>query len=133
MLLKGKSEKLFQEKNKSKLHSHKFGLFAEIIVCVYLTIKGYKIKKRRYKTPLGEIDIIAVKKNYIVFFEVKARADKNTNEVVSKNQMKRISDAARHYITKNQCSEKYNYRIDLIIFRSALAIKHIENSWEFYS
>ncbi len=133
MLLKERSEKSFREKNKFKLHSHKFGLFAEVIVCIYLTLKGYKICERRYKTSVGEVDIIAAKKGNIVFLEVKARADKNISEVVSKNQMKRISDAARHYIAKNRQFAEYNYRIDLIIFRSALAIEHTENSWEFYS
>lgn len=39
----------------------------------YLKKKGYKITARNYRTPHGELDIIAENKEYIVFVEVKTR------------------------------------------------------------
>jgi putative endonuclease len=46
----------------------------------YLKLKGYGILKRNFRSPYGEIDIIAKDKNYICFVEVKAR---NCNYLVS--------------------------------------------------
>jgi len=36
--------------------------------------KGYRILAKRFRTPHGEIDIVARRRNLIVFIEVKARA-----------------------------------------------------------
>ena len=38
-----------------------------------LMAKGYRIAARRFKTPFGEIDIVARRRNALVFVEVKAR------------------------------------------------------------
>ena len=36
-------------------------------------LKGYRIRARRFRTPVGEIDIVAVRRGVLVFVEVKAR------------------------------------------------------------
>ena len=42
---------------------------------MYATIaKGYRILARRFRTPYGEIDIVARRRNLLTFVEVKARA-----------------------------------------------------------
>jgi putative endonuclease len=50
------------------------GISAESRACVYLIAKGYRILVRRFKTPQGEIDIVARRRGLLVFVEVKARA-----------------------------------------------------------
>jgi putative endonuclease len=40
---------------------------------MFLIAKGYRILARRFKTPLGEIDIVARRRRALVFVEVKAR------------------------------------------------------------
>ena len=50
-----------------------YGKRSEIISTDYLKKKGYKILETNYKNNVGEIDIIAKDKDYIVFIEVKAR------------------------------------------------------------
>ena len=49
------------------------GLLAELCAVYFLMIKGYRIEKRRYRTPFGEIDILASKNETLVVVEVKKR------------------------------------------------------------
>jgi putative endonuclease len=50
------------------------GLSAESRAAAYLMAKGYRILAKRFRTPYGEIDLVARKRNLLVFIEVKARA-----------------------------------------------------------
>jgi putative endonuclease len=49
------------------------GVSAESRAAILLMAKGYRIAARRFKTPFGEIDIVARRRNALVFVEVKAR------------------------------------------------------------
>jgi putative endonuclease len=49
------------------------GLSAESRAALLLMAKAYRILARRWKTPFGEIDIIARRAGVVVFVEVKAR------------------------------------------------------------
>src|SRR5436309_14565303 len=50
------------------------GLSAEARAVTWLTAKGYRILARRFRSPYGEIDIVARRRNLLAFVEVKARA-----------------------------------------------------------
>jgi putative endonuclease len=50
------------------------GKEAEDLVCRELTARGYAILARRFRTQLGEIDIVAEEAGTLVFVEVRARA-----------------------------------------------------------
>ena len=52
----------------------RLGLSAESRAAAYLMAKGYRILAKRFRTPYGEIDIIARRRNLLAFVEVKARA-----------------------------------------------------------
>jgi putative endonuclease len=53
-------------------HGHQ----AEFLCRLALRLKGYQILAARYRTPLGEIDIVASRGNIIAVIEVKARTNK---------------------------------------------------------
>jgi len=110
--------------------SYKFGLVAEILVIIYLFFTFHRIIAWRYKTKMGEIDIIARRGSYIIFFEVKARHDRSVSEFVTTNQQKRICSAANIFILKNSRYSSFNFRFDLIIFNPPISFSHIKNSWE---
>ncbi len=57
----------------TKKKAYKFGLVAEKIAAVFLTMKGYRVIARRYHNPKGEIDILATKGKTLAIVEVKAR------------------------------------------------------------
>ena len=56
---------------RSKAYRH--GLLAESVAALLLRRKGYAIVARRYKTPVGEIDLVALKGKRFAFLEVKRR------------------------------------------------------------
>jgi putative endonuclease len=47
---------------------------AESRAAAWLIAHGYRILARRWKSPLGEIDIVAARRHSLIFVEVKARA-----------------------------------------------------------
>jgi putative endonuclease len=57
-----------------RIAAFRTGLSAESRAAAYLMAKGYRILAKRYRTPHGEIDIVAKRRNLIAFVEVKARA-----------------------------------------------------------
>jgi putative endonuclease len=114
----------------SKKKTYQYGINSEGIAASYLKTKGYEIIKSRYKTLHGEIDLIAIDKNYIVFIEVKARKKLEHIEVLTERQIKRISNAASQYLSENELGNR-DVRFDLIIVQANRIHAHLENAWEF--
>lgn len=129
------------------LTSYNKGRFAELYACAYLFLKGYVPLERRYKTPVGEIDIIARRGSNIVFFEVKYRESQGAaGESITALAKTRISRAAEYYMAaqarKHEASAKklseiasgyrsYNQsvQIDAVVIDRYFRIKHIKNAW----
>ena len=85
--------------------SYDKGLFAEFIARMYLRFHGYKIIKSRYitgrNTNRAEIDIIAKRKNTLVFIEVKNhKSIQSAWDAISPYQAARLRRAAETYIAK---------------------------------
>src|SRR5215475_6431650 len=51
------------------------GISAESRAAAFLIAKGFRILARRWRSPLGEIDIVARRRQLLVFAEVKARVN----------------------------------------------------------
>lgn len=85
---------MIEMENKNK------GKFGEDIAVKYLVDEGYQIIERNINMRYAEIDIIGLKEDYIIFFEVKHRLnDKYGRPVESVNKAKqsRIIKAAKQY------------------------------------
>ena len=79
----------------ARVAAFRTGLSAESRAAAYLMAKGYRILAKRFRTPYGEIDLVARKRNMIVFIEVKARASLDEAAyAVTPRQQARIIDAA---------------------------------------
>lgn len=119
-----------------KKKAYKWGHYAEFFSALYLMIKGYTILERRYKTPVGEIDLIACKKGVTIFCEVKARKDYDSAAYsLSERQKSRIRSAAEFYMSrlKNK-NETHNVKTEIIRCDMIMIIPwkwpvHIENAW----
>ena len=53
----------------------KIGEWGERLAAEFLTKKGYEVIERNYRFSHGEIDLIVMKWELLVFVEVKARSD----------------------------------------------------------
>jgi len=84
--------------------------------CRYLRFRGYRILERNYRCPPGEIDIVAGKRDIIVFVEVRTRkAGALVDPLASISDLKtaRFVDAARHYLTARRTPNAAS-RFDII-------------------
>jgi putative endonuclease len=71
------------------------GLSAESRAAAYLIAKGYRIVARRFRSPVGEVDIVARRRRLLVFVEVKARSSLDAAaESLPPRQQRRIAAAA---------------------------------------
>ncbi len=105
------------------------GNLGEDLAKVYLEKKGYKVLESQYLTPMGEIDIIAMDKDTLVFIEVKYRKSTNKGnplESITKAKQRKIIKTAYYYIVANKV--KGNMRFDAIGILNE-EITHIENAF----
>jgi putative endonuclease len=110
--------------------SYQTGILAEFIAATILTLKFYRIIERRYKTRVGEIDIIAIRDKTVIFIEVKKRSNKNhLFESITSKQQGRICKAAELFLNRNPVYEGYKKRFDAILITSNLLPNHIKNAW----
>lgn len=78
--------------------------------------EGYKILDRNYRTREGEIDIVAMDDEYIVFIEVKSGASKKygaPEEKVTPGKIRKIIKAAQKYL-EEKGMENTPWRIDVL-------------------
>lgn len=106
------------------------GRAAERLAIALLLLKGYRILERRYKTPVGEIDIVAQKKNTLVFIEVKARKHMGAAiESISPRQRQRIGRAAEAYLSRHPARAGQPCRFDAILLAPGYLPKHLIDAW----
>ena len=101
--------------NKERRKAHRKGFWSEWIAAIFLFFKGYRIVAMRYRTKLGEIDIIARKRDLVAIVEVKARDDVMTAvNAVSNDSKRRISNAADLWLSKQKDYGRLSIRFDII-------------------
>lgn len=82
------------------------GKSGEDITAAYLRKKGWAITKRNYHSRFGEIDIIAENDEYIIFVEVKTRAENSLTspaEAVNLSKQRKIMLTAEDFLSKFTC------------------------------
>ncbi len=101
----------------------------------HLKKKGYRILDRNYRSPFGEIDIVAMDKDgTVVFVEVKLRSKsslESPGEAVTKGKMKKLVKTSLLYLQEKGLLNT-NVRYDVVGITEN-GIDHIEeafNVWE---
>lgn len=93
------------------------GAYYEQLAAEYLKQQGYIIMERNFRCKLGEVDIIALHHNTLVFIEVKyrARADwGQPSDAVNRQKQMRISNVASYYVYTHKQFANHNCRFDVV-------------------
>lgn len=117
----------------SSMDSYNLGISAENRAIEYLQNLGWKIIKNRYKSPHGEIDILAHKGDMLIACEVKFRKHRDDAAYsVSDHQKERISNALQYFLSENECwIQRCPFcRFDVILLCAEGDLCHIENAWQ---
>jgi putative endonuclease len=105
------------------------GLNGESLAAEYLINKGYEIVARNYRYGRAEIDLIVRKGNWLVFVEVKTRANDKfgfPEEFVDRKKEENILYAAENYIYANDSQELIRYDVVSILGKD---IVHLEDAF----
>jgi putative endonuclease len=106
----------------ARVAAFRTGLSAEARAAAYLMVKGYRILARRFRTPYGEIDIVARRRNLLAFVEVKARASLDEAAyAVTAHQQQRIIQAAQAWLMTHPEHADFDLRFDVML----IAPKHL--------
>ena len=115
----------------SRKKAYALGRKGEFLAAFYLRLKGYRILARRYKTPVGEVDLIARKQNTIAFIEVKARKKYQDGvEAITYKQQMRCTRAAKYFLAAKPEYAELDLRFDAMIVLPGVSLKHLEGAWE---
>ena len=113
-------------------NSYTKGRLGETMAVEMLQEKGYQVIEQNYEVPSGEIDIIAIKDDIIVFTEVKLRRNSDYgygHEHVSDRQKSRIRTTATIYRRDNELLD-YQPRFDIVeIYTEDNSKVHYENAF----
>src|SRR2546421_6522491 len=104
----------------------RLGLSAESRAAAFLIAKGYRIVARRWRSPVGEIDIVARRRGTLVFVEVKARERlDDAAEAVIGRQQRRIIAAAEAWLARHPGGLQCDIPFDGVLVAPKSPPRHI--------
>ena len=123
-----------QRGSRSGEYSHQ-GQEGEQLAVRHLKRLGYRIICRNYRSPLGEIDIIARHRGVLIFVEVKSRSTETFGSpklAVTPAKQRKLSQVAWHYLQQHNLTEA-SARFDVVTISRMQGSPHfevIENAFE---
>jgi putative endonuclease len=110
------------------------GSRGEDLAAEFLKDKGYRIIGRNYKTPVGELDIIAKDGETLVFVEVKTRSSNAFGypfEAVGSRKKHKLKTLALFYLKnqKKNCAARFDV-ISINLSGTKKEIEHIKDAFE---
>jgi putative endonuclease len=107
------------------------GISAESRAAAFLIAKGFRILARRWRSPVGEIDIVARRRALLVFVEVKARETLDDAAwSVTERQRARIIAAAQVWLARFPDSRVQDIRFDAMLVAPARLPRHIPAAFD---
>lgn len=98
-----------------RLRAYRRGHRSELLAAAALIAKGYRIVARRYRTKLGEIDLIARRGDLVLIVEVKARPTlAEAMEAIAYESERRIEGAADLWLVRQRDHDRLSLRFDMV-------------------
>ncbi len=115
--------------NKRK-RAYRWGQVAEYLATLPLLLTGYRIVARRFKTPVGEVDLVARRGDLVLFVEVKARVSHQLAlDSITFTAQQRIEAAAHWWLNQQGDCGRLNWRFDVITVVPWRWPRHFKNVW----
>ncbi len=119
------------DRQNRKIAAYRRGHRGEWLAALALMLKGYRIEARRYKTRLGEIDLIARRGDVVAIVEVKARNSLGeAMDAVSYTAQRRIDAAADLWLARQPNRHKLSIRYDLVAILPRRWPVHVQNIFQ---
>lgn len=111
-------------KQRAYLKGHR----SEWLAALFLRCKGYEILKTRFKTPVGEIDLLVRHKKMLIAVEVKNRSSlEKARFSITPRQQRRIERALLYYLCRSRTA--LSLRFDVILMAPWKWPYHIKGAW----
>src|SRR5882757_3994732 len=109
-----------------RIAAFRTGISAESRAAALLMAKGYRILAKRFRTPYGEIDLVARRRNLVAFIEVKARASlDDAAYAVTPRQQQRIIAAAQAWLMAHPEHAEFDLRFDAVLIAPRHLPRHL--------
>ena len=116
--------------NPKRLKAFRRGHVSEYLAALYLLAKGYRICAIRFRTPLGEIDIVARRGDLVACVEVKARRDVDSAvAAVTGETARRIRAAGDLWLARQPDAGRLSLRCDIVAVRPWRIPRHFEGAF----
>ena len=114
----------------ARVRAYRRGVFAETVAALMLRLRGYAIVARRYKTPVGEIDLVALKGKRLAFIEVKRRKTaEDAAWTLPAEQRRRIVRAAQYWLSAHPDFAGHDMAFDIVLTAPWAWPRYIENAF----
>lgn len=106
------------------------GRRAEAVAALWLRLKGYRILARDFRSPVGEIDLVARRGSVLAIVEVKARPGMaEAGEAISPRQRSRIRNAAIAFLQRHPSLGTLDLRFDAVLVVPGRWPRHLTDAW----
>jgi putative endonuclease len=115
---------------RARLQAYRRGHLAERRAAAALMAKGFRIVARRYRTKLGEIDLIARRGDLVLIVEVKARRSLvEAMEAIARGSERRIEGCADLWLSRQPDFGRLSVRFDMVAVLPWRWPVHVENAF----
>lgn len=116
-----------------KVNTRSLGTDFETKACDLLLKEAWGILQRNFRTRTGEIDIIALDGDVLVFIEVKSLrtlAFQDVESIVNQQKQRKIVETSKYFLSVNRKYSDLIVRYDVIAFcGSELSFHHIKGAF----
>ncbi|MFD1253845.1 hypothetical protein DEVEQU_00824 [Devosia equisanguinis] len=113
-----------------RIAAQRSGQRGEALAALYLQASLHRIRDRRFKTPMGEIDLVAERSGTIIFVEVKMRSRGDAEEEAFKAvNRERIVRAAQYWLARHPAESGKDFRFDVIFLARGRWPRHLINAF----
>ncbi len=107
------------------------GRRSEALAAWFLRLKGYRILARRFRTSVGEVDLIVRRGRLIAFVEVKQRPTAaEAAEAVTPAGQRRIVRAATAWLAAHPAAAGFDLRFDVVLCLRRHLPRHIPHAFD---